>query len=298
LQQLSVCPEQPTVGVIAGTGAGMFITSLFEAAGGAIDLVERARLDEITGELCLGPAFDPATIAPSGGLLFAQYLVEVEADLNVSPAPVSVHVVRVDTGVAIFEASDTLAPVTLAALDTFLQDSTSGSLAAVAANGYACSDDFVAVIAEDVTLSCGGTLPQTQTDYTVAGQFTVEFTMEDFDYSQRGTPQLLSGTARVLPAVVQTTLADEITRDSPRCAFTMQSDRSIQINLAGPSVPATYTLTIPQNTAGTWSFAPTLSSAPPLLRGPATMTSVMATTASADCTGPGGTVSRTTNYMR
>jgi hypothetical protein len=154
LQQLSVCPERPTVGVIAGTGAGMFITSLFEGAGGATDLVERARLDEITDELCLGPTFDPATIAPSGGLLFAQYLVEVEADLNASPAPVSVHVVRVDTGAVIFEASDTLAPVTLDALDTFLQDSVSGLLAAVAANGYACSPSHAETIAEP-NCSCG-----------------------------------------------------------------------------------------------------------------------------------------------
>ena len=141
LQQLSVCPERPTVGVIAGTGAGLFITSLFEGAGGATDLVERARLDEITDELCLGPTFDPATIAPSGGLLFAQYLVEVEADLNASPEPVSAHVVRVDTGAVIFEASDTLASV-------------SGLLAAVAANGYACSPSPAETIAEP-NCSCG-----------------------------------------------------------------------------------------------------------------------------------------------
>ncbi len=297
LQQLSVCPVKPSVGVIGGPGAAMLITELVEQASGSLEIVERARLSAMTDELCLGPAFNPATITPSGGLLFAMYLVDVQANLEASPAPVSVRMIRVDSGAVIFDRTNALSPVSLDALDAFLQSTVPGIVSAIGANGYDCSNDFAAVIAEDVTLACGGTIPQTGTSYTVDAAITVEFTMRGFDYATRGTVQQLSGPARVLPATVRTTLRDTVTRNGPRCAFTMTNAREITIALAGSSVPATYTLMIPLNTADDWSFTPLLPATPPLFRGPATIGTTMTTVADGNCTAPGGTVSRTTNYV-
>ncbi|MEW6322054.1 MAG: hypothetical protein AB1635_13325 [Acidobacteriota bacterium] len=297
LQRLSVCPSVPTVGVLGGAAAGLFVTTLVERAGAAVAVVERARLDAITDELCLGPAFDPSTTVPAGGLLFAKFLVDVTADLGAPSAPVSVRAIRVDSGEVVFERATTLAPATLDALEAFVRGASDDLLPAVAAGDYACANTFAAVIAEDVTLGCAGTIPQTGTAYTVEAAFTTEFTMPGFDYTTRGTPQTLTGTVRVLPGTARTTLADRVTRDSPRCAFTLESARDIRMTLASTAVPATVTVTVPANTAAPWTVVPTVSQVPPLFKGPAVLTTAMTTTASGpSCASPGGTTTQTTKY--
>ncbi len=297
LQQLSVCPAQPTVGVFGGAVGGLLVTALVQQAPG-IAVVERQRLSAITAEQCLGPSVDPATASPNGQLQFAMYLAEVQADLAASPLPVSIRMIRVDSGAAIFERSTTLAPGAVGALEQFVREAVPGMVSAIAANAYACTNQFRAVITEDVTLACQGAVPQTGTTYQVDGAFSLEFTLQNFDYAARGAAQQLSGSARLLPATVRTTLRDSISRDGPRCAFTMNTERAIAINLAPASVPAGFALTIPPDTGAPWTFAPAIAASAPLLfRGPATLTATMTTVAGSNCQTPGGTVARETKYQ-
>jgi hypothetical protein len=254
--------------------------------------VERPRLDEVTKELCLGPALNPATAVPGGGLLFAMYFVYVARPAG---GPIRIDVIRTDTGATIFHA-ESAAPSSMAALDSFLTSTVPGITAAVSAHPYACRNEFAAVISEDVTVKCEGGLAATNTQYSVDGGFRIEFALDGLDYTQRNKPQSLSGSARVVQGKVTTTLRDTVTRNSPRCAYSATAARTIDIVLQPAATPATYALTIPQDTTDAWQVQPQLGLVPPLLQGPATMQMSMTTSPAANCDAPPGTTSQSTNY--
>lgn len=297
LQQLSVCPTLPSVGVVGDDTAALFLTRLHAAAGDALTLVERQRLEAVTAEMCLGPAFDPATTAAAGNLLFAMYLVDVRTGLGTSPMPVSVTAIRTDTGAVVLHRETSLASPGVDALGAFFDTVAADLRGAISAQASTCSPTFTATIVEDVTLACAGTIAATGGAYAVESTFTVEFSLPGFDYSTRGIAQSLTGTARLLPATARTTLDDTVRRESPRCAFTMENHRVLDIGLAHRVVPASFSLLIPHDASADWTFTPAVPTAAALFQGDATLTATMTTTAAGTCTSPGGTVTQTTPYV-
>ncbi len=287
----SVCPALPTVAVLGSDAAGLLLTRLANASP-QLQFVERQRLDDLTREPCLGPIVDPGTAVQAGGLLFAMYLIGVKSEPG---GPVSVDVVRTDSGETIFHA-DGPPPTSMGALDGFLTSTVPAIRSAIAGNPYTCRNDFTTIITEDVRLACNGTLSPINTQYSLASSFTIEFSIDGVDYALRDTPQKLSGAVRVLGGKATTTLLDSMTRSSPRCAFTAKTSRTIAIALQPAATPASYSLTIPQNTSGEWHVSPLVGTTPPLFQGSATMQMSIATDPASNCDALPGINSQTTNY--
>ena len=293
---VTVCPEGPSVAVVGSSDVeGMLVTSLVQQ--GSVTVVERDALDALVGEQChqVNPAFDPSTGGDLNNTVFAKFYVLVEGDLTGSP-PFDIDVALVNTSDASVLSDTQLSVSSVEELTAQLDGLAETLSSEISAADYQCNDLYELVVTADVTLQCGGDVPELDTTYSISSNFEMQAVASSVDLSSSGTPQTPETYLTITSGSAETELLMNVTRDFRECTMVMDTTRNIDISFSSEATPADMTLTIPEDGMTPWQISYAYDAPGRLFSGDALMQTRIQSSGTADCGVPDQDRTTPTSY--